>query len=103
MKDLSNSKCKEIAKKRAKENLLPYINNWKRYKVVNRRWSKNRQTLKANKSKEKLEEGIILTEHFLSTSINPHKKIVVKETKNRKISNIGTITDLSTKSTTALK
>ena len=103
MKDLSNSKCKEIVKKSAKENLLPYINNSKRYKDVNHRRSKNHQTLKANKSKEKLEEGMILTEHFLSTSINPHKKIVVKETKNHKISNIGTITDLSTKSTTALK
>ena len=100
---MSNSKCKEIVKKIAKENLLPYINNSKRYKVVNHYRSKNHQTLKANKSKEKQEEGMILTEHFLSTNINPHKKIVVKETKNRKISSIGTLTDLSTKSTTALK
>ena len=101
IKDLVSLKTKETIKKNSKESFLPYLKNEKRVKIINHSRSKQFNTLNPHKSKENLEDRTIINEQYLTTNIKLHKKSVIKEVQSLKFSNIGTVTEASTKSTTA--
>lgn len=101
LKDLSMNKPKETSKGSFKDNFLPYIKNEKTKIKVSKNYRPKHHDSKHRNSKERIDDRLVSNEQYLSINLNRNKKHIIKEVKSLKFSNMGTVTEASTKSTAA--